>query len=116
MFHMRSCSSLVCFLLCVVHCPCAPQAPNYSEIIKNPMDLSTIKTKIEGGMYNSWNEIAVSACGRLATIQAWAPFMPSTHVFIDVAAGRAMSFLRDFRTHGSITQHHTSHVGCLIEA
>jgi hypothetical protein len=36
------------------------QAPGYSGIIKNPMDLSVMKTKVEGGMYGSWNEIMVS--------------------------------------------------------
>lgn len=36
-----------------------PQAPGYFDIIKNPMDLSVMKSKVEGGSYGSWNELMV---------------------------------------------------------
>lgn len=36
-------------------------APGYSQIIKKPMDFSTMKTKIEEGSYNTLPEFIVSA-------------------------------------------------------
>jgi hypothetical protein len=47
------------------------------------MDLSTIKKKIEGGMYGSWNEIAVRAagCSSLAAPGLDALVLPCAHVW-----------------------------------
>lgn len=35
------------------------QAPGYSNIIRTPMDISTMRRKVEGGQYATWNELAV---------------------------------------------------------
>ncbi len=35
------------------------QAPDYSKIIKNPIDLSVMRAKVEGGSYATWNELLV---------------------------------------------------------
>ena len=37
-------------------------APNYSTIIKHPMDLATMATKIESNQYPSVNEFKVTNC------------------------------------------------------
>lgn len=34
------------------------EAPGYSDVITNPIDLSTIKSKNEAGMYTSWESVA----------------------------------------------------------
>lgn len=45
--------------------PSTKQAPGYSSIIRNPMDLSKMKGKVESGMYATWNELMV---GRIACV------------------------------------------------
>ena len=37
------------------------QVPNYLEVIKDPMDLGTMTTKVEEGRYRSLDEFTVSS-------------------------------------------------------
>ena len=39
-------------------------APGYSAIISNPMDLTTMATKVEASMYTSVQDFKVSGCGQ----------------------------------------------------
>jgi hypothetical protein len=41
--------------------PLLLRAPGYSSIIKNPMDLSAMRAKVEGGGYVMWGMLMVCA-------------------------------------------------------
>lgn len=44
-------------LLLLLWCTVLAQAPGYSKVISHPMDLSTMKSKLDKGKYNAWADI-----------------------------------------------------------
>jgi hypothetical protein len=68
--------------------PCAtPQAPGYQQIIKKPMDLSTIRNKVNKGQYAGWLDLKADLARMVQNALVYNQAGQPVHTYVSRGAG-----------------------------
>jgi hypothetical protein len=73
------------------------QAPNYSKIIKQPMDLSTMKSKVERGVYNSWSDLQADLVLMFTNAKTYNAPTTVVHKQADLLLTSGLKMVRNFK-------------------
>lgn len=73
------------------------QAPNYHTIIKQPMDLSTMKSKVERGAYNSWADLTSDLVLMFSNAKTFNAAGTVVHKQADLLLTSGLKMVRNFK-------------------
>ncbi|KAF6261985.1 Bromodomain-containing protein [Scenedesmus sp. NREL 46B-D3] len=72
-------------------------APNYSKIIKQPMDLSTMKSKVERGLYDTWADLQADIVLMFTNAKTYNAPATMVHKQADALLTGGLKMVRNFK-------------------
>jgi bromodomain-containing protein 7/9 len=69
----------------------------YSDVIKHPMDISTMKSKVERGVYNSWSDLQADLVLMVTNAKTFNEPKTLVHKQADVLLISGLKMVRNFK-------------------